>query len=338
MRPFTPLGLLALFLVAGCGGGGGHHSGSGSSSSSTVTFAANEIVFGIPNGTGTDFAVAEANPAGGTSTVVADVSGEVLLFAADPSATGRFALAAAPSGSATVGVYLAKGLGLSGAAMLVAPTYAAVTSLAVMPDGGRVVYTATTVAGASELYVVSTSGGTPTDLGPADGAALAPNGDTVAYVAPVGGSGNDAVFTRSLAAGASGAATTVASNAANHALPAFSPDGARLAYWTLASGANALTVQTLATDATVNVPGVSTIEPQGTAFGPDGTRLALVGQVSTGGQILTAPVDGSAAPTPLVSNASLLGDYGFFWTDALGRAVGGMRVASAASRARRRSQ
>lgn len=332
----TPhLALLLVLFAAGCGGGGGHHSGS--SSGSSVTFAANSIVYGVPNGTDADFSVEQLSPSGGTpTTVVSDVSGSIFLFAADPSRSGRYALAADPTGAGTYGIYLSKNLALSGATQLVAAAYVAVGSLSVTPDGGHVLYTATTTSGTTDLFVVPTAGGTPVDLGAADAAAIAPDGDTIAFVAPPGGEGSDAVFTRSLAAGASGAVVALTTDGLNHALPAFSPDGTKLAYWTLADGANVLSVRTLSGGATVSVPGVSAVEPQGEAFGSDGTTLALVGQSGTGGIIATAPVDGSAAPTTILSNANLLGDYGFVWTDANGRAVSGVRSASAASRARKR--
>ena len=162
------------------------------------------------------------------------------------------------------------------------------------------------------------------------------DGDTIAYVAPANGSGPDAVSTRSLAAGPAGTAQAITADGLNHALPAFSRDGTKLAYWTLASGANALTVRTQATGATVSIPGVAAIEPQGEAFGATGTTLALAGQSGATAEIATAPVDGSAAPAPIVTGSALLGDYGLFWTDANGRAVSGGRGAGAGSRARRR--
>ncbi len=303
-----------------------------------MTFAANSIVYGVANGTDADFSVEEVAPAGGTpTTVVADVAGTVLAFALDPSTSGRYALVADPSGAGTYGIYLSKNLTLTGATTLVAAGYVGVSSLAVTRDGARVVYSATTAAGASELFVVPTAGGTAVDLGPADASTVSPaDGDTIAYVAPVGTDGDDQVFTRSLAAGASGAVRQLTTDAANHALPAFSPDGTKLAYWTLATGANALTVETLAGGATTALPGVSAIEPQGEAFGPDGATLALVGQSGANGVIATLSAGGSTSPTTIVTNSALLGDYGFFWTDANGRAVSGGRATSASARSRKR--
>ena len=330
--------LLPLVVAVGCGGGGGGHSSPSSSSSGTrVTFAANSIVYGVANGTGTDYSVDEIAPTGGTATtVVKDVPGTILAFALDPSTASRYALAADPTGAGTYGVALSRTLSLSGATTLVAAVYTTVGSLAVTKDGAHVVYTATTAAGASELFVVPTAGGTPVDLGPADASTVSPaDGDTIAYAAPVAASGDDQIFARSLAAGASGAATQVTTDAANHTLPVFSPDGTKLAYWTLGNASNALTVETLAGATTVSIPGVGAIEPQGEAFGPTGATLAIVGQSGTTNEIATLPADGTAGPTTIATASSLLGNDGFFWTDANGRAVSGGRSATA-SRARKR--
>jgi hypothetical protein len=329
-------------LCVACGGApGGSATPAGTTGNTlptAITFAANSVVYGVATGQSENYDVNEMSSAGANvQTVAANIPGTILLFALDPATSGQYVIAADPTGTGSYGIYLSVNLTLTDAQTIVGPNYAYVTSLAVTENGASVVFSATDGTGISNLFVVPIGGGVATKLGLSDGSAVSPlDSDTIAYVAPIGGSGNDQLFTRSLSAGSAGSSTQLTSDVSNHALPAFSPDGTKLAFWELNVGTNTLVVDTLATSTMLNMPNPAGIQPQGEAFSADGTSIVIAGEVGTQGNILTQPTDGSASPTAILSSASLLGNYGIYWTDANGRAVGGIQGMSASSRLRKR--
>lgn len=339
-------------LVIGCGGGGGGGNSTGTTSTSgtptdgstdgtpttgtaTTGETGSKIVFGEPAADGATFNVRSVTPDGASvTTLLANVPTSIVLFSANPTATSDYVFAADPTGTGSYGIYRSPILSLTGATTLVAPTYLAVSSLTVTQNGSHVVYSALDASGNPLLYSIPIAGGTPVQYGPSDGSTVSPkDSDTIAYVAlPSDSESNDQVFTRSLAAGPSGASTQVTTNAVNHVLPAFSRDGTKLAYWEQ-NATSQLVVRTLSSGTTTTLTNPNRLFPQGASFNPTGTRVSIAGGADDGtGQILTQTVNATATPTAIYSGANLLGNYGIYWTDTTGRVIGGNLIGASASR------
>ncbi|AIE84355.1 hypothetical protein [Fimbriimonas ginsengisoli] len=359
--------ILAL-LVIGCGGGG---DGSGTSTDSTTATASGtatatatasatattatsattattatsagtgstSIVYGTPNGQGSNFDVKQISPSGTNNvTLIPNVSGSILIFAVNPALPTEYVFAADPNGSGLYGIYRSVGLTLTGATTLVAPVYTEVTSIAVTQNGSKAVYTAVDGSGVDTLFAEPLTGGSPTGYGVADGAAVSPaDNDTVAYVAPSAANADiDQVFLRTLSAGPAGPANQLTTVAANHVLPAFSRDGLKLAFWEEQATSNRLLVFTIAIQTSVALPNPNNVFPQGEAFSPDGARLAIAADNNGTGQILNQTTDGTSPPAVILSaTGALFGNYGIFWRDASGRAIGGSSGMSSVSRLRK---
>jgi|GEM_PF-6521171 len=319
--------VLLMALLIGCGGGGGGGGGgttqTTASGSTAGVLPSNMIVFGEANGNGSDFGIFDITPTGtGLTTIAADVSGSILLYAQNPNLANSYILAAMPAGGTAYGIYLAKGPTLTGAKQLVAPTYSDVSSLAITQDSSHIVYTAADATGTSDLYTVSSSGGTPTNLGLSDGSTISPaNNDTIAYVAPSSAiGGNDQVYTRSLKAGAAGSPTQVTTDSSMHLLPAWSRDGTQLAYWEQ-GGTSLLMIDVLATNTVTTLTNPSGISPLGEAFSSDGTQVAIVGDLNFEGVLETQPTNGTTDPTAIFNATQDVGLYGVYWTSATGRGI-----------------
>jgi hypothetical protein len=324
---FACLALAA--AIVGCGGGGG---GSSTTTSTTSTTAGaglpiNTLVYGIPNGTDTNFDVDDIAPDGtGNQTLVANVSGKIVMFAINPAVANQFIVAADLNGNGFYGLYKATSLNLTGATELVAPEFSNIASLAVTMNGAHVVFTGTDTTDTSYVYSIPTAGGISAKLALASGSTVSPgDNNTIAYVGPpAGGGDNDQVFTRSLAAGPGGAATQVTSNDVNHTLPAFSRDGHKLAWWEMSATTNTLVIHNFNDSSSVSLSNPDNLFPQGTAFNATGTRVAIVAANDAGvGQILTQLADGSGDPGLILGSPNLLGNYGIYWTDSTGRVIGG---------------
>lgn len=322
--------LLAALLV-GCGGGGGGGTTTSTTSTTTTTTGANlpvnTVLYGAANGTDNDFDVKAVAPDGSNArTYIAGVSGKVLLFAVNPAVENQFFVAADLNGNGFFGIYKTSGLDLTTAVQVVAPEFSYIASLSVTMNGAHLVFTGSDTLGISYVYSIPVAGGTAVKLALADGSTVsAADNDTIAYVGlPAGGGDFDQVFTRSLAAGAGGAATQITTEAVNHALPTFSRDGRMLAWWELSDVNQTLSIFNRTTSTTVHLSNPENLFPQATAFNSTGTRVVSVMADDEGrGNIETQLADGTQAPISILTAPALLGNYGVYWTDSNGRLAGG---------------
>jgi hypothetical protein len=121
------------------------------------------------------------NPDGTGVSVVTTAPAAVTTFAADPKVTGQFIFAFPNTTSGLYGIYSNSSFSLTGAVQIVAPTYDAVYSLNVSPDGATLYFVSSVVGDTTKLRKVAKAGGTPVVLDDAETASLNFAGDTLVY-------------------------------------------------------------------------------------------------------------------------------------------------------------
>jgi hypothetical protein len=342
MRNFYWVSIVVALFIVGCGGGGGGSSSSTTSStsgSSTGTlYGANEIVYGVPNPTATSFSLNQVKPDGTSNSVLASgLSPGILLFAQIPGQANQFVMAADLTGAGVFGIYVTTGLSTTVTKTLAPAIYGFVTSLSISPDGKNLVYSAASSTDPLEigyLFWVPVAGGTATQLDYSDGSALSPaDGNSIAYVSNQGGASSvDQVYTRTLSSGSGGKATQITTDSINHLLPAYNRAGTELAYWESAT-TNALMIKTVGSSAAaVALPNPNQIAPLGESFNSDGSQIAIAGDSSGTGELLTQAASGTSNPVTILVSPQPVGNYGVYWTDTTGRALIGSIMPSAARR------
>ncbi len=180
--------------VAGGVGGGNTVSGATTAGATTSggVLSANVLYYGV--GTGS---LNKVNPDGTGVSVVTTAPASVTSFATDPKVAGQFIFSFPNAGSGFYGIYTNSSFSLAGAVEVVPPTYDAVYSLQVSPDGNTLYFVASVTGDTTKLRKVAKAGGTPITLDDAQTASLNFAGDTLVYEKFVTTSAN--IFKRSTA-------------------------------------------------------------------------------------------------------------------------------------------
>ncbi len=355
-------------IVIGCGGGGndknngstnatsGSNSGSnagtnagttasnpggtGGTDGGTGNLPQDSIFYTVSSGAGTGtYDVRYVKEDGtGSGVYATGVSGDAPPASPNPAVSGQFVFAAKPTGSNAYGLY--KGTVASATdpntTRILAPSLGQISTLQVSRDGSKVIYVGATSASSNvqNLYVVSASGGVPTQIdSDVFSASLSSDGSKVVYSKAPTGSDILELYVRFLNETAS---TRLTNNDVYDDDPQFSKDGTKIVFTQQVSGS---THERLATiNLTAGAPyAATTFDPvptsdfqRGPSFNSAGTRVSFVVIGVPGAQgVWTSNVDGSDA-RQIVANDNLLSPT--YWSTPNGRSIGGQTLGLSRSR------
>lgn len=351
----TALALTALAaLVIGCGGGGGSPGSTSSTTSTTSTTSATStststtgttgnLGGGTDGGSGTLTANAiyyeQLSDAGydvkyttedgsATGTYATGLSETAPAAEPDPSSAGRLVFAGAAS-TGTLGIYRNTTASTTGALAIVSPRYVEIDSIQVSRQGDKVVYIAApTDSDEPHLYVAAAnSGATPTllDAGYVASADLSSDGTRVVY-AKLLASGTTELYLIDLSA-AKQTPVALTNDAVDEDEPQFSKDGKTVVF-SIDNGAGRHLIGFLSAvgGAITPIDPDPTVSARAPSFNSDGSRVAFITESDDATKIgiETCKFDGTDlkkvlnAPSPLPRS--------LYWTNATGRAAGGVQL------------
>lgn len=146
----------------------------------------------------------------------------------------KYAFFSLNSGSTTkYDVYTNTSPTLAGATRITSKSFIYTGTIQFTPDGSQIIFTATTSEGDFRLYRVSSSGGTPVDMGSAEEATISPDGTTILYSKLQGGANPAAdLFTVAATATNTSSALQLTATSADERNPQWSKDGTFIVFAT----------------------------------------------------------------------------------------------------------
>jgi Tol biopolymer transport system component len=258
-------------------------------------------------------------PDGSNLTTIGSLPGGIGAAVVNPNVVNSVIFAYAPNGS-EFGIYQNSSISASGAIQLVPAQLDSVAMIQLTPDDKTIVFVASQ-NGSSGLYTVSTAGGSPMYLAPADSASLSPDGSTI-------------VFSQATAAGeailsipTSGGGTTALTDGTFFDIdPQFSKDGSMVVFSSdrNASGTGGpigVCALSLSSHAFTYVTSDPTSAEMGPSFNATGTQISYIVQNGTPGLsgVYVCNADGS---NPIQIYASDQIGQSSYWTGSNGRGLG----------------
>jgi len=218
------------------------------------------------------------------------------------------------------GIYKNATVNFSGAAQVVAPTYAAIISLQMSNDGNTLYYVAATPgAETPKIYKVAVTGGTPVALDSAEDAHLNSDGTMLVY-SKLAADFTTEVWKRGVNAGDTPVRLTTSPG--EDEFVQWSKDGTKIAFSSSRSGSFQVFTMNADGSGQTAVTGNASADDVTPSFNSDGSKLCFLslgdGGISTVTTINSTGVD--SGRTPVKSANDLL--FGTYWTSSNGRSIG----------------